>query len=89
MRYTVSKSKEFEVLRKHLEDTKLQLDRALVFARGIPQDLEVGKVAPCDAKTAYQQAIRAGQLAAERYRDVLDMLNTLVLPDRIPDKTER
>jgi hypothetical protein len=59
MRYTVSKSKEFEVLRKHLEDTKLQLDRALAFTRGVQQDLEVGKVAPSDGGTAYQQAIRA------------------------------
>jgi len=59
MRYTVSKSKEFEVLRKRLEDTKLQLDRALAFTRGVRQDLEVGKVAPSDAETAYQQAIRA------------------------------
>lgn len=34
LRYTVSKSKEFEVLRKRLEDTKLQLDRALAFTQG-------------------------------------------------------
>jgi hypothetical protein len=88
MKYTLSKSKEFEVLRKRLEDTKLQLDRALAFARGVQRDLEVGKVAPSDVETAYQQAIRAEQLAAERYRDVLNMFNTLVLPDAISDKTE-
>lgn len=28
------------------------------------------------------------QLAAERYRDVLNMFNTLLLPDTISDKTE-
>jgi hypothetical protein len=59
MSYTVSKSKEFEVLRKRLEDTELQLDRALVFARGVQRDSEVGKIAPSDAETAYQQTIRA------------------------------
>lgn len=45
LRYTVSKSKEFEVLRKRLEDSKLQLDRALAFTQGVQQDLEVVKVA--------------------------------------------
>ena len=50
--------------------------------------MEVGKVAPSDAETAYQQAIRAERLAAERYRDVLNMFNTLLLPDTISDKTE-
>ena len=65
MRYTVSKSREFEALRKRLEDTKLQLDRALAFI--------------CN---------QSEQLAAERYRDVLNMFNTLLLPDTISDKTE-
>ena len=65
MRYTGSKSKEFGALRKRLEDTKLQLDRALAFTSN-----------------------QSEQLAAERYRDVLNMFNTLLLPDTISDKTE-
>jgi hypothetical protein len=60
LRYTVSKSKEFEVLRKRLEDTKLQLDRALAFTQGVQQDLEVGKVAhPTPKPPTNKQSKRA------------------------------
>lgn len=80
-----SAQSDLDMLWRRLEDAKLQLDLAHNYVREITEDLKDGVVSEPDGNLAYRHALRAEDLAAQNYLNILNRYKATVLAGQPPD----
>ncbi|HEY1242930.1 MAG TPA: hypothetical protein VGF16_20350 [Bryobacteraceae bacterium] len=73
---------------KHLEEAEQELERARGEVKKFKAEIQSGSIRTPDVHYAYQQALRAENLALARYAKILVIVNDLTLHGKAPDDPE-
>jgi hypothetical protein len=71
---------------RRLSDAQIRLDSACNYLKGVARDLLAGRISEADGAYAYQQALRAENMALAEYQRVLDIFTSLVVDGKIPEE---
>ena len=77
-----------DLWRERLHDARLRLDFARNYTKEVQRDVVDGAVQSADGAFANQRALRAENVALDRYRRTLQIYSDLVLHGEIPDESE-
>lgn len=81
---TDARDPQLELLWRRLEDAKLQLDHCHNFVKEINQDKLSGAVPFSDGNYAHVRALRAEEIAIERYFGALEAFKAALVQERAP-----
>jgi hypothetical protein len=75
-----------DIWRQRLQDAELRYTRSREQLRNVLRNFPAGKIPPPDGSYAYQQALRAENIALAEYTRVLRIFTDLVVGSKIPDE---
>lgn len=72
--------------KKNLEHAEQELEQARSEAKKFKAEIQSGQIRTPDVHYAYQQALRAENLALAKYAKILIIVNDLTLHGKLPDE---